>query len=328
MVSMLQRIMRKFFGRQFYKMECCKNFKYDYEKFFCNSLNAGHGKKQQLANILLKLHQLEKGMSFTESARTFGEQKAIDLINTIRQYLKNYEKNEVIVLGINVLSEYLSHPNSTKNAEVRLAISTFIFEHKDDVGTFKAGIKKVSEPLAFDEILLKDFFFSRSSVREFSDKPITDEEIINVMNFASCTPTACNRQTARVHVYRERQLMNKLIENQLGNQNWCDNATAIFVITSDVSYFNATYEHLQAWVDGGLYAMNFDWGLHLYHIASCFKMYVRTPEIDREFHEVSGIPEDEVPIVLILAGHYKDNFIMSPRSVRFPVKYGFNLFLH
>lgn len=327
-MNIFKRIKRKLFKKVMDKNACKDNFIYDYKCYFENCLDGQNGVDQILARVLLNVHQLEKGLSFTNSARIFGEDKAINIVRSLQDFKKKFGTHPVFSLATNVLKDYMSNPNSTKNERARITISKFIEANKDCLGQYKTGTKKVSEPDHFCEDIIKDFFFSRNSVREYSKEPITDDEVKKVMEFASCTPTACNRQTSRVHVYRDKEIMAKLIENQLGNQNWCHNATSIFVITTNVSYFNSSYEHVQAFVDGGLYAMNFDWGLHLYHIASCYKMYVRQPEIDREFHKISGIPSNEFPIVLILAGHYKKEAVVSPKSVRLPVVEGFNLFLH
>lgn len=326
--NIINRIYRKVSDRLLGQKRCSKIFKYDSKSYFRNCIDGSRGKDYLLASILLNLHQLEKGMSFTKSARIFGEEKALNVVVLVRRFLKNNKKDNTIILAINVLSDYLKNPNSTKNEKSRIVISNLVEENKEDIGKFSSGTKIVYEPMSFDVDSIHDFFFSRNSVRDFSDEPLTDEEIKKVMDFASCTPTACNRQTSRVHVYRDRKQMNALIENQLGHQNWCDNAKAIFVITSNISYFNSSYEHLQPLVDGALYAMNFEWGLHLQHIASCFKMYVRLPEIDKDFHKISGIPENEWPVVLILAGHYPKEPISSPKSVRLPAEEGYNLFFH
>ncbi|MBR2631738.1 MAG: nitroreductase family protein [Bacteroidaceae bacterium] len=305
-----------------------KCFTYDFKTIYGNSLEGKESVRKIETRIMLGLHQLEKGMTYKDSARIFGESKALSVVNEVKKLQKIGHQSEIVNLAINVLNEYLKNQNSTKDEKIRKSISQLINENGAAVGKYHAGIKVVSEPPTFDVEKVKEFFFSRHSVREFSKEAITDEEIIRVVDFANCTPTACNRQTSRVHVYRDPNVMKALIDNQLGDQNWCHNAIAIFVITSDLNCFNSNYEHLQAFVDGGLYAMNFDWGLHLFHIASCYKMYVRLPKIDQEFHKLSGIPDNEVPIVLILAGHYKDTPIISPKSVRFPAFANNNLCLH
>lgn len=62
--------------------------------------------------------------------------------------------------------------------------------------------------------------------------------------------------------------------------------------------------------------MNFVYGLHLNHVTTCFKMFVREPKREKEFKKLANIPENEIPIILILAGHYKDGQVVSPKSVR------------
>lgn len=80
--------------------------------------------------------------------------------------------------------------------------------------------------------------------------------------------------------------------------------------------FRGGYERYQGLIDGGLYAMNLVWGLHLNHIATCFKMFVREPKREKTFKRIAKIPENEIPIVLVLAGHYKSSPVVSPKSVR------------
>lgn len=309
-------------------IKCFYYFYCDFKIYFPNCINGSSGKDQILAKIMLNIHQLEKGLSHTNTARPFGEEKAKNSILLINEYLAFYERNSNIELAINVLNKYLQNKYSTRNRMIREDIQNLIKENEDIIGKFDTGVKFISKHMPFDESLILDFFFSRNSVREFSHLQIDDSIIVKIMQFASCTPTACNRQTSRVHVYRDKIKMEKILENQLGNQGWCDNATAIFVLTSNISFFNSSYERQQAYIDGGLYAMNFSYGLHLNNIASCFKMYIREPNIDKEFHKIANIPDNEVPIVLILAGHYKAESTVSPMSLRLPIIENENLFFH
>lgn len=299
------------------KFECRKNYLYDSKMFSQNCIDV-KGRGQLKARILLIVHQIEKGLTYKENRRIFGEKKIKLLIGYIEKYLKLYEADDIIILAINILYVYVNSDNSTKDVSVRNKINELLKTNKNIIGQIEVGTKLVTEPHNFNEKDILYFFKSRSSVRSFSNNIITDEEICKVIDFANCTPSACNRQASRVHVYRDKEKMKLLIDNQLGNQNWCDNADTLFVITSDMRYFNSSYEHLEPYIDGSLYAMNFVWGLHLYKIASCYKMYVRLPKIDREFHSLSNIPNYEVPIILVLAGHYKDNAILAPKSYRFP----------
>lgn len=229
------------------------------------------------------------------------------------------KRNELIILALNVLDKYSKDPFASSDKKIMSAIMQLTNTHKDLLGVIDAGTKQVSPPPSFDEDSIRKFFNSRISVRTFSNSPITKEEIENALNFASYTPTACNRQTSKVYAFRDRGKIQEILDLQLGDQGWCNNADTLFVITGISTYFGGVYERHQVYIDGGLFAMNFVYGLHLQHIASCFKMYVRTPKILNEFRRACNIPQNEIPIVLVLAGHYSNIESESPVSHRFSV---------
>jgi len=58
-------------------------------------------------------------------------------------------------------------------------------------------------------------------------------------------------------------------------------------------------------------------GMHVQKIATCCKMYIRKPDLDKKFYIVTDIPKNEIPIMLILAGNYSDEIIKVPHSYRF-----------
>lgn len=281
-----------------------------------HNIDSDYSKDCLSARIMLTMHQLEKGMSFTESKRNFGGDKAEMLVGMIRKYIYQYGQDEVCNVAINVLYEYIQRNNSSKQKSVRKAIIELCDEYKNVISKGYAGVKNVSEPPAFDINTIEKFFATRSSVRDYSATPITDDEISSALKIASNTPSACNRQTTRVYHINDKTQMNDLINNQLGNQGWCNNATSCFIVTVNECYFGGGYERYQGLIDGGLYAMNLVWGLHLNHIATCFKMFVREPKREKTFKRIAKIPENEIPIVLVLAGHYKSSPVVSPKSVR------------
>ncbi|MBQ8361076.1 MAG: nitroreductase family protein [Bacteroidaceae bacterium] len=302
-----------------YLKNAIKLFSYffsDYIFYLRHNIDSKCGKDCQSAKIMLLMHQLEKGMSFTESKREFGAEKSQQLVAEIRKYIERYGINDVCRVAINVLNEFLSKENSTRNEDIRTHIEMLCKEYAYVIKSDFAGVKLVSTPPIFNYEAIEDFFASRSSVREFSDKPITDKELEAAIQIASYTPTACNRQTARLYHFNTKPMIKKMVDNQLGPQGWCYNATSCFVITVNQCYFGGGYERHQALIDGGLYAMNFVWGLHLNHIATCFKMFVREPKREKEFKRIANIPKNEIPVVLVLAGHYKSTPVISPKSVR------------
>ena len=251
---------------------------------------------------------------------TGGGEKAHSLCKSLDSYIAHGGKrNELFTLALNVLDKYLKDPFASSDNKTRAAIIRLTNTNKDLKGVIDAGTKKVSLPPSFDEGSIRNFFTSRISIRSFSHAAITKEEIKTALDFASCTPTACNRQTSKVYAFRDRRKIQEILDLQLGDQGWCNNADTLFVITGIATYFGGIYERHQVYIDGGLFAMNFVYGLHIQHIASCFKMYVRAPKTMNEFRDVCNIPQNELPIVLVLAGHYPDKESESPLSHRFSV---------
>lgn len=300
------------------KIDIFRGFFYDYRYYNSTNFICTSCRKDKLAaKIMLTMHELEKGMSFKKKPRVFGEAKANLMINCLSEYQKNNGVDELYITAINILNDYYNDPWSTRNQDSRNRLSIFISENIEYLKDSMTGVKKIIKPEPFDEDLIYNFFSTRSSVRDYSKQKVKHEEIQKAVDFAKVTPTACNRQTCRVYYYDNLEIMKKILDNQLGNQGWCDRASGIVVVTSNQALFGKSYERSESLIDGGLYAMNLVYGLHLQRIASCFKMYVREPRREKVFKQIAGIPHNEIPIVLILVGHYPDEVVLEPQSHRF-----------
>jgi nitroreductase len=300
------------------RLEIFRCYLNDYKESIQHSLTLGiNSEDKSKAYLLLVMHGIEKGLSFEKKKPGWGGERASYLTKLIRDHLKKYTKSEVVVVAINVLEAYLSDESSTRDDNIRQDIELLIKEHKEELQPNLGGTMPVTVPdhiTDYNEVL--QFYSSRKSVRSYSNRDVTDEEIEKAKLIARTTPTACNRQTARIHIIRDREVLSRLLDNQLGDQGWCHKTNVLFIITSNLSYFSGTYERNQALIDGGLYAMNFVMGLHAQKIASCFKMYVRDPRRDKEFKRIAHIPLFEIPVVLVFAGHYNDGESYAPISHR------------
>lgn len=295
----------------------------DYVKDY-QQLSRSLSDKYVLSNLerkmLLLSHTLEKGMSFKVKKENWGGEKCKSLCILAERYIAlGGGITDQFILALNVLNSYLHDDFACKDSDLISMIKEQISRYNNLINPEMTGLKSVSEPPFFDTHLIEEFFNSRNSVRYFSKQPITESEILKASQFASCTPTACNRQASKVYAFRDRESIMLILDNQLGDQGWCGNADTLFVITGIQSYFGSSYERYQVYIDGGLFAMNFDYGLHLQHIGTCFKMYIREHNREKKFKKLCGIPENEIPIVLILAGHYEEEPIQSPKSHRFKV---------
>lgn len=296
-------------------------FMYDFKQCIRYSTVINYNSEDKdKARIIQGIHAIEKGLSFGVKRKDWGVEKSLYLSRLLKEYKKKYRKCDEVVVGLNVLNAYLLDEFSTDNQEIRKEIEQLLSENKDDLKPNLGGTKSVFYPnyeMNFENIL--QFYTTRMSVRNYSSHEITDLEIAKATQIAKTTPTACNRQSSRIYIFKDKDIIREILDNQLGDQGWCNNANVLFVITSNQSYFGGLCERHQALIDGGLFSMNFMMGLHSQKIASCFKMYVSEPKREKCFKEITRIPSQEVPIVLIFAGHYLDTETLSPLSHRFEV---------
>jgi len=274
------------------------------------------------ADIMLVMHALEKGMSFPVKKEGFGKEKSSALVDMLNKHISLYGIDRQVIVATNILNVYIHDSYSVRDVDVREKIKQYLVSNKAILSDEIGGVKKVSMPLdnpGFDAIM--KFYESRTSVREYSEEPLSKEEINKAIELAMTTPSACNRQASRVYVVQEKKKIAEVMENQLGDQGWCNRANTLFVVTSVSTYFGSLYERKEPYIDGGMFAMNLVMGLHAQNIACCFKMYIRHPDIDKRIRNILSIPENEVPIILVLAGHYPDHKIKSPISIRNKINY-------
>ena len=292
-------------------------FKYDLFRWLRFSLRDSDRitKQQRQAKLLLNLHALEKGLSFPDPREGWGYQKAFLLSKYTHKYITDCGIDDLARLSVGVLDAFINDPLTGKsetlihNVELLKQIG---IEKKDLIG----GVKFVQKDLInFNFQELYNVASLRSSVRHYSEKDITSQEIENAVKYAQTAPSVCNRQACKIHVFSDN--FNDILDVQLGNKGWAHKANKLFVVTADLNFFGSVYERNQPYIDGGMFAMQFVMGMHVQKIATCCKMYIRKPDLDKKFYIVTDIPKNEIPIMLILAGNYSDEIIKVPHSYRF-----------
>ncbi len=59
-----------------------------------------------------------------------------------------------------------------------------------------------------------DVVYGRRSVREFTDEPVSDEDVSRAVQIAMQSPSVCNRQAARVHQFEDPQIIKSVLDIQ------------------------------------------------------------------------------------------------------------------
>ena len=158
---------------------------------------------------------------------------------------------------------------------------------------------------------------SRHSVRHFEGSPVPDDEIRRAVATAQRSPSVCNRQSCRVHVYTSGADKEKVLRLQNGNEGFGHLADRVLLVTSDIRSFVSSGERHQAYVDGGMFAMTLVYALHARGIASCCLNLSTYSFQDLALRRACRVPAWETPIMMIAVG-YPPERLKVAASVRLP----------
>ena len=161
---------------------------------------------------------------------------------------------------------------------------------------------------------------SRHSVRYFS-KTIPSKEILDdALTIAQHTPSACNRQGWKVHLFMGEKCT-ELLKWQGGARGFEEEPTGAFLITANMRAF-LHHEPFQAYVDGGMYAMSLLYALHYKGLGtiplSCGFHWSKL----KKLHKCFEIPANEVPVEIVAFGELLDDFkiaVSKRKKINFTV---------
>jgi len=278
-----------------------------------SSMFSGSGRKAALTSKLtMEYHAIEKGLSFREPRPGFGEGVIQRITKIINEYLQKYERDQVIEIAIRSLEVYCDYMENSG------AISTPGYQMaakcvKDygpsrsvcvEVGFDNVTKRLVAECLQFDP---ERFFNSRHSIRDFSDEPVSIDSIKRAVALAQTSPSVCNRQSARVHLITDPDVITKCLEIQKGARGF-SKVPALLVCTGDMRRMVQPGERNQCLVDGGMYAMALVYAFHSIGLGTCCLNWSKLHDSDRAIREVVAIPRHEVITMLMAVGNLRDEF--------------------
>ena len=270
-------------------------------------------------NSMMAYHGLEKSLSYKNRNPKSGWS------NAERVFLRLKIANSAEKIGFHdkaakqVLQKFLSLPvniDSKRSKEMLNELKLMNFNTIETHGAiefaklnFEKG--KLSNP--------EDFFFSRYSLREFSDIKVPEELIERAFRLAMKTPSVCNRHAWHIYYSGEKEVVQKALAYQNGNRPFGEKIQNLLVVTTDLKAFFAGAEHYQHWVEGGLISMSLMYALHSLGIASCPLNWSQMPVMDKKLRKALNIRSNHTVIMMIALG-YPENDNMVCSSARRPVE--------
>ncbi len=265
--------------------------------------------------ILAACHVLEKGLTFPEPKRAYGQDLA-QFVCTSMMNPRRKPSESVAAIARGVMVEYQKHHKLLDYNLGPLAHSIHT------VISSGAAVAGGTQPLWRDDFCSTGKGFDeliriRRSVREFSGPP-SEDQIERAVSVASRSPSSCNRQGWHVYWTRDPERCARVADLHSGSRGFGNRVPAWIAITVDIAGFQGPKERWAAYVDGGMFAMTLLLSLTEAGVASCALNWSTEPSRDRRLHDVLDIPSSEIVIMLVAAGTPPDSCDV-PVSARRPL---------
>ena len=256
-------------------------------------------------------HTIEKGMSMRNPRKGFGQEKVSNLIKRLKKYNELYRDKDAsfLIYPFCTIQSYIDYTKESgvPIPDIEKSYLDLRMEVRCKPENVKSGITKEKRS-HIQSLCSKDFkslLYSRHSIRYFSDQQVSKEQLNKALELAQRTPSACNRQGWKSHVFMGNRSV-ELIKWQGGSRGFEDEIKCSILVTTNLKAF-LSYEVHQAYVDGGLYAMNLinalhSLGLGTIPLSTAFQ-YKKLSGL-KSF----GISENEIPILIIGIGCLLEEF--------------------
>lgn len=270
------------------------------------------------AKLTVEFHAIEKGLSLGAPRLGFGEKRILDLIADLRTYRDRFADTEFLAHPLATIRGYLSYnvARGFEPARVREAYDQLEREQPQATPiSVEGGVKLVRKAeLTSSGHDFEAFALTRHSIRDFSNQPVTREELVRAVATAQRAPSACNRQAWHAHVF-QGSAKDEILRFQGGSNGFVESVGAAVVVVGDLrSYF--INEIHQPYVDGSLFAMTMMFAFHGQGMGSIPLTTSFKRRRLREFRTLFGIPEYQVPVMILGVGHLKDEFNVASSARR------------
>ena len=271
--------------------------------------------KKREVDLTIRAHAIEKGMSLGHVRFGFGQAKAISLIKDLERYVSFGGDFKFAENVVSILNSYILFNQYTEGNDVVVTLKTLCEKY----GLYSKSLSGV-QSYRYNDIEKQihsefcDFSQSRHAIRDFGSTPIDKKAIIRALKMCEKTPSACNRQSWHVYIVEDKEKRDKLMEIQGGVKGCEEEIQSAILVCGDIRNY-AISERSLPYIDGGLYAMNLMYALHYEGVANIpLSMSYERKRVNK-MKNVIGVPEYEVPVLLLAIGSYKEDFKVAA-SVR------------
>ena len=171
-----------------------------------SNMDSTEGKMR--SDISIRAHALEKGMSIGRSRKGSGSPKAQELLKRHDAYMVLYGNKSYAEEICSIIKAYIDF-NRCQGADmsnIRICLEKLMQTHEITV-SHTGGIMTVRreqiDKATHDFAQLSQ---KRFAVRDFSADILDFSLVEKSLLLCERTPSACNRQSWRIHIYRDKEL--------------------------------------------------------------------------------------------------------------------------
>lgn len=277
------------------------------------------------SELIFWYHKLEKGLCLPpENRRFFGRYPAQQTLSLLRKWDADGLSSDASVYkaAIGVLEGYRDFVQNfdNKTAEVQqtlIELNAFLAVQKksDDIYRTPINFRKLSED-SYD--VLYSLALSRRSTRNFKSQPVSTAIVEKAAKLAQLSPSACNRQPWRLHLYQEKNAIEQMLKLQNGNRGFGHTIPMLAVVCCDMGAFFDATERNEPALDGGLFLMSFLLALQSMGLATCCLNWCVDPRQDQLGHRIGAIPDNEKILTFLAIGYAAEDTVV-PLSARRPL---------
>ena len=301
--------------------ELVANAAHDTTRYWRHSFTQGARVRENLrARIAISLHFLEYSLSLTDAKPGHSWHKARMLAEDVMLYAARFGPDPTVEIALGTLTEYVAF-NANSGLDLAPLVNALQALRQLPRDDLRGGSEThtAAEIRACGKMDFLRFAEARHSIRSYAPGPVPQHAIDRAVKVAQQSPSSCNRQTCHAWIWTEPADIARVLSVQSGNRGFGHLLGGVAIITSDLCHWETAAERFQGWVDGGMFAMSFAYGLHAEGLGTVMLNWSVTRQQDRALHQLTGLPESALVITMIGFGQMAET-LRVPVSQRKPIE--------
>lgn len=271
-----------------------------------------HNIDSDLSCLLIESHVLEKGITMPNRRLGFGFERVRQVIDRTEQCINKYgEGYTEIQAALADLKQYKSIHESEGfelPQDINKKITDLcVYLKTDDENCYVINSREYFK----NTNNFYEYAYQRRSLRWFADEEVPMNDIFQAIDLAMTAPSACNRQSTRVKIISNKDVLKEICNNfHNGSRGFGEKADKWLLITSEQGAW-AHDQSTSAYVDVGIFTMNLLYALHYYGIISCTLNVNLNVKQKNNLRNLIGYSKSEIPVLFIAIGKPTDSFMVA-----------------